>query len=639
MDQPEVTKVGGFRGLCSRGGRALALIWQAGPISATVYLFATVAQGALPAAVTLLTKWLLEALQYNGVADDAIPAGQAPPDVSPMVLVAGIAILGVLVSAAPFVSEYVQSRLKRGVTLIVQDRLYESVNGFEGMRRFENPAFLDRLRMAQQAATTAPDQVATSVFGLVQSAVSVASFLGVLLVISPLITVITILAAVPALLVQLRISRQQASMMWSISPRNRRQLFYQMLMLDLAAVKEIRLFGLGDFLAKRMRNETKQINAAEERVDRKVVISQGPLSALGAIIAGGGLIWMISATLRGEFSIGDVSAFVAAVAGVQAAISQGVSGATTGYENLLLFGHYVDVADMDSDLPKPDDPVALAPLRQGIDLEDVWFRYTDDGPWVLQGVSMHIPFGKSLALVGLNGAGKSTLVKLLCRLYDPTHGAIKWDGVDIRDAEVSEFRDHISAVFQDYMSYDLRADENIGVGDLEHLHDRERIVHAATEADVHSFISKLPKGYDTMLSRIFFQGEDNEDPVNGMTLSGGQWQRIALARAMMRVQRDLLILDEPSAGLDAAAEQEMHDKLREYREGATSILISHRLGAVRHADAIVVLQDGQITEIGDHASLLESGGEYARLFTIQAANYVADSVESSALPSGGPAET
>ncbi|HIW62893.1 MAG TPA: ABC transporter ATP-binding protein/permease [Candidatus Stackebrandtia excrementipullorum] len=636
LSQPEVTKVGGWRGLLKRALRALALTWQAGPVAATLYLFLTILQGLLPAGVTLFTKWLLDGIQFARTPADQIPAGQAPPEIPPMLLVAVIGIFGILVAAMPYLTTYIQGRLKRGVTLVVQDRLFMSVNGFDGMARFENPGFLDRLRMAQQAATMAPEQTAAAIFGLVQNVITVVSFLGVLLVISPIMTAVTIVAAVPAFFVQLAISRQQAGMMWAMSPRNRRQIFYQMLMLDLAAVKEIRLFGLGDFLLGRMRRETVAINQAEEKIDRKVMNTQGPLAAMGAVVAAGGLVWMISSTLSGQFTIGDVSAFIAAVAGVQAAIGGMVGNATQGYEALLLFGHYVEVSDMKSELPAAKDPVPMPKLEKAIRVEDVWFRYTEDGPWVLKGVTMDIPFGRSLALVGVNGAGKSTLVKLLCRLYDPTRGRITWDGVDLKDVDIADFRDRISAVFQDYMSYDLSASENIGVGDLVNLEDRDKIETAAKQADVDEFIRGLPKGYDTMLSRIFFQGEDNEDPEQGMTLSGGQWQRVALARAMMRAGRDLLILDEPSAGLDAAAEQAVHDRLSRYREGATSVLISHRMGAVRHADRIVVLEEGRISEDGTHSELIRADGEYARLFNIQAANYVGD-VEIP--PQGGAAES
>ncbi|MFF5205873.1 ABC transporter ATP-binding protein [Streptosporangium sp. NPDC000396] len=622
----------GPRELAGRAAHALGLAWRAGPVEATLYLVMIVAQGMLPAGVALLTKWLIDDIQFGGRAAGADSA------ISPTYLALGIGALGVVGALLPYGAEYVKSRLQRRVALLVQDRLYSAVNRLAGLARFENPAFLDRLRLAQQAATSAPEQVNGSLFGMIQSTLMVGSLLGVLLVISPAVTLITIVAALPALFVQLAISRQQADMMWRMSPRTRRRMFYQALMLDLTAIKETRLFGSGGFLLGRMREETQKINRAEERLDRKVLAGQGPLAVLGAAVAAGGLIWMIDVTARGGFSIGDVSAFIAAVAGIQAALGGVVSNVTEGYHALLMFGHYRDITREQPDLPVPVNPRSLPALSGAIRLEDVWFRYTDDGPWVLRGVTVTIPFGRSLALVGLNGAGKSTLVKLLCRMYDPTKGSIRWDGVDIREVEITQLRRRISAVFQDYMSYDLTAAENIGIGDPEHLNDSELIHTAAHRAGAHDLVTRLPRGYATMLSRIFVS--DDDDPERGTTLSGGQWQRIALARALMRTDRELLILDEPSAGLDAAAEQAVHDRLREHQGGATSLLISHRLGVVRRADRIVVLQDGQITEEGSHDELMAAGGEYARLFTIQASNYVDDPAQPQGpLPSPAERET
>ncbi|MFE3519086.1 ABC transporter ATP-binding protein [Streptomyces sp. NPDC059166] len=614
-----ITSLGGFSGARRNFAHSIRLGWQAGPATFSIYLLVTISQGLFPAVITLLTKWLIDGIQLGStptVGESKISS----PGMSPMQAVFLIGICGALLAVLPHVSEYARGRLQRGLILLVQHRLYSTVNRFQGLTRFESPEFLDRLRLAQQAASSAPEQVVASTFGIIQSFLTVFSFLGVLITISPLMAIITIAASMPALFIQLSIRRQQSEMMWQVSPRTRRQLFYQKLMLDLAVIKETRLFGTSSFFLARMSDEIKTINQAEERIDRRIATRQGPLSVFGAVVAAAGLVWMVGAATRGDFSIGDVSAFIAAVAGVQNALGGAVYGVSASYQALLQFGHYLDVLETEPDLPIVDNPKNLPSLQKGIHLENVWFRYTDDSPWVLCGVTLTIPYGYSLALVGLNGAGKSTLVKLLCRLYDPTEGHITWDGIDIRDVAVDDLRNRISAVFQDYTSYDLSVTENIAIGDLRFADDSKRIRAAAERAGIREHIESLPHGYETVLTRIFFQSEGT-DPTEGSSLSGGQWQRIALARALVREGRDLLILDEPSAGLDAEAERDMHEKLQHYQAGATSILISHRLSSVRRAALIAVLQDGRITETGNHAQLIESGGEYARLFALQASGY------------------
>lgn len=602
---------GGPRELVRRTAEAITLTWWAGPGSCLALLLLTVAQGLLPAGITLCTMKVL----------DRVALGEQPhsTDTAPLVITLGL--LTTLYALLPGICDYARARLQRGITLLVQDRLYGAVNRFIGLSRFESPAFLDRMRLAQDAAFSAPDRITMSLFAVVQQFLTMASLIAVLATVSPLLTVLTVVAALPALAVELSLSRERARLMFSISPRNRRQLFYQRMLLDLTAVKEVRLFGLGGFLLGRMHQETRHINTAEERLDRRTLIRQGPLCALGAVIAAGGLAWMIAGALRGEHTVGEVSAFIATVSGVQGALTATILQGTGAYHALLLLGHYTDLTRMEPDLPVRSARLPTPKLSRGIEFDDVWFRYDAGAPWVLSGVSFTLPHGSSLALVGLNGAGKSTLVKLLCRMYDPARGAIRWDGVDLRDLDPTELRDRISAVFQDYVEYDFSAADNIGIGDLEHRTEMDRVVAAARRAEVHDVVTALPQGYGTLLSRIFDEPGDEGAEGAGTTLSGGQWQRLALARAMMREGRDLLILDEPSAGMDAEAEQRVHRQLSAYREDATSLLISHRLGTVRRADRIVVLADGRIIESGDHTELVERAGTYARLFRLQASGY------------------
>jgi ATP-binding cassette subfamily B protein len=287
----------------------------------------------------------------------------------------------------------------------------------------------------------------------------------------------------------------------------------------------------------------------------------------------------------------------------------------------LLLGQYKRIVEAEPDLPIAATPLPVTELSRGIELRDVWFRYGPDQPWVLRGVNLRIAAGRTTGLVGHNGAGKTTVVKLLCRLYDPTRGQVLWDGIDIRELRIEELRRRIGAIFQDFMTYELSAAENIAVGWLDALDDMDRITAAASRAEAHDIISELPRGYQTLLSRNWFDETDDGEQ-DGVLLSGGQWQRVALARAFIRDEPALLILDEPTAGLDARAEFEVHRRLETYRaQSKTTLLISHRLGSVRAADDIVVLADGQVAEQGSHDELNARGKLYAELFALQAAGY------------------
>jgi ATP-binding cassette subfamily B protein len=394
--------------------------------------------------------------------------------------------------------------------------------------------------------------------------------------------------------------------------------------------KEVKLFGLGPYFIDRFR----QLSGVYQDRQRGIVVSRYFVGFFWSSITtlAGSLTYLYVAlqAIAGRLTLGDLTLFTQAATSVQNSVQGLLSGASSMYENNLYLNdlfellatpvgieaaegaHRIEVAD-------PGHRPALDPaaVRGELVFNDVTFRYPGRDTDALTDVSFRIAPGETIAVVGRNGAGKSTLIKLVTRLYDPTAGRILLDGVDLRDIEPALLRRLIGGMFQDYVTYQASAAENIGLGELTRLEDREAVEDAARKGGADSLLDRLPDGWDTPLGK-WFDG--------GVELSGGEWQKIALGRAFMRDAR-ILLLDEPTSALDAQAEFELVARLRSLARGRTAIYISHRFSTVRQADRILFLEHGRLVEQGTHEELMALGGRYAHLFTLQAAAYTGEPVE------------
>jgi len=614
--------------------RALGLPWRCAPGLAAFQLLETVSAGLVPVAAADLTAALIDGLTAARHDRDAIAL---------TVAVIGVTALGALLQ---YISLYAGKELARRITLRTQQELFGAVAAIDDLAELEDPVFHNQVRLAQQAASAGPQQLVGGVLAIVQGSITTVGFLLSCLTFAPVSTALLVASAAPGIVAQWRLTRSRARAIEASAPYSRRQLFYTLLLVDLRAAKEIRLFGLGPRLLRRLRAETEQAQRLDRSVDRATLRADGSLSLFTAAASGVALVLVVANIAEGRTPVGELAVLIAALAGVQAGIA-GVFGQIANLsQTLQLFSHYTRLLDrsrgpaarVSAAAQQPAAVSAIQPANRrdgtGIRFESVWFRYHDEAPWVLRDLSLLMPPDSVVGLVGLNGAGKSTMAKLLCGLYQPTRGRITWDGADIGELPVTELRTRVSAVFQDFMTYDLSAHDNVALGSRDpgaggatqagFGASREAVTAAASAAGLHELLSALPAGYDSMLSRIF---ADDGPPgrsrdLHGVQLSGGQWQRVALARAAMRPDARLFILDEPSAGLDPLAEADQREQLHALLTGKIGLLIGHRLDGIRRADLIVVLRDGCIAEQGTHDALMRSDGEYARLFRTQAQGFL-----------------
>ncbi len=594
-------------------GKMLRLAWDAKPRLSLIAALLSIIQSLLPVAAAWLLKLLLDAV----VVYFEMPGRHFIRSIS--LFAAGYVVVFSLQKMMMPLDQYIKGEMQRAIGLLVRGNIYRRTLSFEGIAYLEDPQYHDLQTVSSQGVQNAPFIITGAFNALIRAVSLLVAFLGLLLLLSPLLTLLVLLSAVPHLLVHLKFGQDRFKLSFDLSPLQRESYYLTFLLTGLAAAKELRLFGLQSYLFDKWRQVAQHNNEAERQLQYKEMRWQFLLELLAFLAMALAFFFILLGIFNQQMSVGDIALYSSALAGVQTGIVILVQAIGQTSEVHLFFTQYEHLQTMPQPIAITPRPQPVPPLQQGIEFRDVWFRYTADSPWVLKGVSFLAPVNECVALVGANGAGKSTLIKLITRLYDPTQGQIVWDGVDIREFAVADYRRCLSTVFQDFVQYQLPVWENIGLGDVAHIDRRPQIIAAAQQADIADRIAMLPGGYETQLSRWLVHGETGTD------LSGGEWQKIAIARAFMR-EAQFILLDEPTAALDAETESRLIQLLTHLKTGRTSLLISHRFSTVKLADQIVVMEDGQICEQGTHAQLMVGNGLYARMYTTQAGLYQYDPI-------------
>jgi ATP-binding cassette, subfamily B, bacterial len=608
--------------------RVLRLVWDASP-AITLGLFVTTAiAGVLPAAAAYTSKLLVNAvvqgiLIHHSNLPDRETFSVGPFQSPAFTAVGGIVFLAVIqlvlfviTALLATVRNTTQQLLQNSVAMRIQLMVMEKAASLD-LQFYEDPASYDLLRRAQTDSINRPVLMISTAFGLVQTLLTFLTMIALLIGVSPLLALLALVSPIPAFIADTRYGWRGYNIARWGSRLLRRMNYLVSLVTTDSFAKEVKLFGLGGYFIDRYR----LIAAAFYGSQRSQVVRRymtgfawGNLSTLATSLT---YLYVALQAIAGRLTLGDLTLYTAAAQSVQGSI-QGILGGFSGmYEHNLYLNNLFELM-----ATKPSMPVAVQtvkvpePMRGEIQFENVTFAYPGAEKTALTDLSFTVKAGETLAVVGRNGAGKTTLFKLICRLYDPIGGRILIDGIDIRDFAPEELRAHIGAMFQDYVDYQATAAENIGLGSVSEITDRDAIVSASQQAGADELIARLPDGYDTALGKWFD---------SGVNLSGGEWQKVALARAFMRDAK-ILLLDEPTSALDAQAEYDLFERLRSLTRGRTAVYISHRFSTVRRADRIIFLEQGRLVEEGTHDELMRLNGRYARLFRMQAAAYTGEEI-------------
>ncbi len=595
-------------------GRLFAQMWRTSPWLMSLSIALRILVAILPPLLLLITKFVLDEVAHQA----GLPS--PGPDLTDWWESGRLNLLALLLGAE-FLLVFGRDVANRAINVIdsILGERHSNAVSLELMqhaiqldlKHFEQSEYQDKLERARRQASSR-STVLSQVFGQGQAIITAVSLAAGLLIYAPFLIVLMIISLVPAVWGELRFNRLAYWISHNRSPERRQLEYLRQIGASADSAKEVKLFGLGHFLSSRFETLSRQILKENTDLSIRRALQTGGLAVISTLAYYGAYAYVVWRTLHGDFSIGDLFFLASSFAQLNGFLQQILIGFTQIAGQSLYLDDLFSFFEITPTILEPKSPKPFPqPLRQGIIFENVGFRYPGSEVWAVRNLSFAAPAGETLALVGENGAGKTTIVKLMTRLYDPDEGRILVDGVDLKDFATADLRQHIGVIFQDFLRYSFSAADNIAVGQIEASADRDRIVRSAEQSLADPVIRKLPEGYDQMLGRVFAKGHD---------LSGGEWQKIAIARAYMR-NAEIIILDEPTAALDARAEAEVFQRFKNLAEGTTAVLISHRFSTVRMADRIIVLADGGVAEHGTHEELMAQGGRYAELFELQAAGY------------------
>ena len=608
MDQPAPkNQIARFLSVFKYSKVALAIVWQTSPSLTIVLGLANLVAGVMPAAIAFVGQFIVDSV-VTAVQQSGDAALQARDDVLFYVLLE--AGLVVIMTGAQRVNTVCQSILRVLLGNKVNVMILEKALTLE-LAHFEDSEYYDKLVRARREASSRPLSLVTKTFDVIKDFISLITVGGLLFQFSPYAVLLLGLAGVPAFVAEARFSGEAFRIYRRRSAERRKQIYMEMVLTREDGVKEVKLLQLGKEFLKRYVDIFKRIY----KEDRSLVLRRGFWGYLLGLLASGAFYlaygWVAFAAIATTITIGQMTMYVALFRQGQSSVTSSLTAINGMYEDNLYLSNLTEY--LEHEVPEPSGEHTSGPdPDDGIRFIDVGFTYPGAERPALEKINLHIRPGESLAIVGENGSGKTTLIKLLTRLYAPTEGKITFEGLELEEWDLDELRHKIGVIFQDFARYQLLVGENIGIGDIRNLADLDRIQTASEKGLASDFIEDLPDRYDTQLGTWFRAGSE---------LSGGQWQKIALSRAFMRMEADVLILDEPTAAIDARAEAEIFAHFRELTANCISIIISHRFSTVRMADHIIVLDKAHIIERGNHESLLESGGQYAKLFNLQAAGY------------------